>query len=444
MRTKFILDTDLAAHQTDENLTLLVEIKAPQAPSQANRPAQGVVLAIDNSGSMSGSPLEAAKESALKLLAQLDKGDWFSLVTFDDTARVVVPMRKVGDHDAIAVKQAIRAIEDGGSTDISAGYTMALRQARNCTAEAGTTILLISDGHANAGETDPAFFVDVASKAATERISCSTIGLSNGYDEKILEAIAQGGGGGHRFANGVDEAIGAFAAEFTDLLDKVAVNVVMKFSPSDLAEGHPQIEIIQRLPFWREGKDYFVQLGDFYGGEERRFVMDLSIPGIAALGLCKVADISIEYLDLAQKSEVQVILPVHVNVVPGDVAAGRIEDPVVRAERLILVAQSDKALATDELRAGKSREASTRLRNSAENLRRVASQIRVTDERTAESLAIILEEAKDMENLAETAAHEDVQYSQKRLHENFSQKTRSRKQRPQDTTGNIADEDFLN
>ena len=430
MRTKFILDTDMAAHQQDENLTLLVEIKAPLAAQQSSRPAQGVVLAIDNSGSMEGSPLDAAKSSALKLLSQLDKKDWFGLITFDDTARVVVPMRRMGDHDLPSVKQAIRNIEDGGSTDISAGYTMALRQARNCTAEAGTTVLLISDGHANTGQTDPHFFIDVASKAATEKISCSTIGLSNGYDEKILEAIAQGGGGGHRFASGVDEAIGAFAAEFNDLLEKVAVNVVMKLTPTALAEGHPSIEIIQRLPFWKDGNDYFVQLGDFYSGEERRFVMDLSIPGIAALGLCKVAEISIEYLDLQQKCEVQVVLPVHVNVVPADVAAGRVEDPIVRAERLILSAQAEKAIATQELQAGKTKEASARLKGTAENLRRVASAIRVVDERTAESLAIILEEANDIEVLAETAEVEDAAFSQKRLHEDYSRKTRSRNQRP--------------
>ena len=430
MRTKFILDTDMAAHQQDENLTLLVEIKAPLAAQQSSRPAQGVVLAIDNSGSMEGSPLDAAKSSALKLLSQLDKKDWFGLITFDDTARVVVPMRRMGDHDLPSVKQAIRNIEDGGSTDISAGYTMALRQARNCTAEAGTTVLLISDGHANTGQTDPHFFTDVASKAATEKISCSTIGLSNGYDEKILEAIAQGGGGGHRFASGVDEAIGAFASEFNDLLEKVAVNVVMKLTPTALAEGHPSIEIIQRLPFWKDGNDYFVQLGDFYSGEERRFVMDLSIPGIAALGLCKVAEISIEYLDLQQKCEVQVVLPVHVNVVPADVAAGRVEDPIVRAERLILSAQAEKAIATQELQAGKTKEASARLKGPAENLRRVASEIRVVDERTAESLAIILEEANDIEVLAETAEVEDAAFSQKRLHEDYSRKTRSRNQRP--------------
>ena len=436
MRTKFILDTDLATHQEDESLTLLVEIKAPIAVHQSSRLAQGVILAIDNSGSMAGSPLDAAKESALKLLSQLDKKDWFGLITFDDTARVVVPMRRMSEHDLPSVKQAIRNIEDGGSTDISAGYTMALRQARSCSAEAGTTVLLISDGHANTGETDPAFFTAVASKAATEKISCSTIGLSNGYDEKILEAIAQGGGGGHRFAHGVDEAIGAFAAEFTDLLEKVAVNVVMKVSPSSLAEEHPTIEILQRLPYWKEGNEYFVQLGDFYSGEERRFVMDLSIPGIAALGLCKVAEISIEYLDIQQQSEVQVVLPVHVNVVPADVAAGRVEDPIVKAERLILSAQAEKAIATDELRAGKTKQASSRLKGTAENLRRAASSIRIVDERTAESLAIILEEAQDMEQLAHSAEVEDAAFSQKLLHEDFSRKTRSRNQRPTPETSN--------
>jgi Ca-activated chloride channel family protein len=297
-------------------------------------------------------------------------------------------------------------------------------------------VLLISDGHANTGETDPAFFTAVASKAATEKISCSTIGLSNGYDEKILEAIAQGGGGGHRFAHGVDEAIGAFAAEFNDLLEKVAVNVVMRLTPSPLAEGQPAIEILQRLPYWKEGNDYFVQLGDFYGGEERRFVMDLSIPGIAALGLCKVAEISIEYLDLQQQCEVQVVLPVHVNVVPADVAAGRVEDPIVKAERLILSAQAEKAIATEELRAGKTKQASSRLKGTAENLRRAASSIRIVDERTAESLAIILEEAQDMEKLADAAEVEDAAFSQKLLHEDYSRKTRSRNQRPTTESSN--------
>jgi Ca-activated chloride channel family protein len=142
-----------------------------------------------------------------------------------------------------------------------------------------------------------------------------------------------------------------------------------------------------------------------------------------------VAEISIEYLDLQQQCEVQVVLPVHVNVVPADVAAGRVEDPIVKAERLILSAQAEKAIATNELREGNTKQASSRLKGTAENLRRIAAEIRVVDERTAESLAIILEEAQDMENLAQVAEVEDAAFSQKLLHENYSRKTRSRNER---------------
>jgi Ca-activated chloride channel family protein len=45
-------------------------------------------------------------------------------------------------------------------------------------------------------------------------------------------------------------------------------------------------------------------------------------------------------------------VPVHVNVVPGDQAAGRIPDPVVRSELSYQQAQDAKRKASDALRAG--------------------------------------------------------------------------------------------
>ena len=299
-------------------------------------------------------------------------------------------------------------------------------------------MLLISDGHANAGERDPQFFSDVAAKCATEKITSASIGLGNGYDETILEAIAQGGGGAHRFAADIDEALGALAAEVDDLLDKSIVNCVLRFRPTALAKGQPKIELLQRLPYWMDGQDYVVQLGDLYAGENRRFIILVDVPGIAALGLCKIADVTIEYTDLAARNEVSVTMPVNVNVVPGDQAAGRIEDPIVKAERMILQAQSEKAIATEEILQGNQKSATKRLKGTAANLRSHASEIRVVDERSAESLAIILEEAAEMDALAQTAEHEEIAYSSKRMRESYSRMTRSKKIRlnldPDETT----------
>jgi Ca-activated chloride channel family protein len=137
-------------------------------------------------------------------------------------------------------------------------------------------------------------------------------------------------------------------------------------------------------------------------------------------------------------------MPVNVNVVPGDVAAGRISDPIVRAERLILEAQTAKSLAVEEILSGKVKEASSRLKGTAANLRREASLIPVTDERSAESLALIKTEADEIDVLAQTAEEQDVMYSSKRMTESFSRKTRARNVRNQPEDPSIDPDTYLN
>jgi Ca-activated chloride channel family protein len=321
---------------------------------------------------------------------------------------------------------------------------MGLRELTRVTTVGASTLLLISDGHANSGEQDPKILASIATKHAGQRVTTSTIGLGNGYDEIILEALATGGGGAHRFASTIDEAVGAIAAEVSDLLDKSAVNAVLRVKPVQGLTQPPQIQVIQRLPFWKDGEDYVIQLGDLYAGENRRFIIGLEVPGIAGLGLAKVADIVVEYLNLAEMTEISVTMPVQVNVVPVDIAAGRIPDPIVRAERLIVEAQSEKVIATDEIRSGKSAIASKRLRGTAERLRREASNIPVTDSRSAESLEIIKTEAEEMDRLAGIAETEDDLHSVKRMHESYSRGTRSRKVRETQIDISNTDPDYLN
>lgn len=429
MIVKAILDLDMVALESDDRVTLMLDLTAPINEASKDRPGQAVQIVLDRSGSMEGGPLESAKESILKLIDRLAPQDSFGLVAFDDTALVIAPIRTMADHDMPALRRAVREMHTGGSTDISAGYLLGLRELNRTPAVGGSTLLLISDGHANAGEQDPKFFAEVAATNAQAKVTTSSIGLGNGYDEKILEALAQGGGGAHRFASTIDEAIGAIAAEVEDLLDKAIVNTVLRLTPTVGLTRQPQIEVLQRLPHWKDGDTYVVQLGDLYAGENRRFMIDIEVPGIKALGLCQIAEITIEYLNLSDRQEISVTTPVNVNVVPGDQAAGRIANPVIRAERLIIAAQSEKATAIEELRSGDSKTASARLLKTVAKLRTEASLIPVTDEASAESLILIRSEADEIEKLAEMAKNEDVAYSSKRLTEDFSRKTRARKER---------------
>jgi Ca-activated chloride channel family protein len=429
MNVKAFLDIDLVALETKEKVTMMIDMTAPIPDTAKSRAGQAVEIVLDRSGSMTGPVFESAKESILKLIDRLAPQDSFGLIAFDDQALVIAPMCKMTDHDKPELVRAIRGMRTGGNTDISTGYTLGLRELSRVVTDAGATLLLISDGHANSGEQDPEVLAKIASRHVAKKITTSTIGLGTGYDEKILEALAQGGNGVHRFAYTIDEAIGAIAAEVDDLLEKSVVNAVLRFTPAPALTANPRIEILQRLPYYQEGDTYVLQLGDLYAGENRRFVLDIEVPGMPALGLTTIADITLEYLDVEQMQEISVAMPVQVNVVPDDVAKGRLADAVVRAERLILTAQNEKATAVEELLKGENRKASLRLKSSAERLRREANTIRVTDDRTAESLRIITAEANEIDALAKSAEFDEIGYSSKRLKENFSEKTRARKMR---------------
>ena len=429
MNVKAHLDVDLVALESTDHITLMLDLTAPISDLASKRAGQAVQVVLDRSGSMEGAPLESAKGSLLKLVDRLAPQDSFGLVAFDDQSLVIAPTRTMADHHLPSLRKAIREMQTGGSTDISSGYLMGLRELNRVNSASASTLMLISDGHANAGEQDPKVFANIATQSAAKRITTSTIGLGTGYDETILESLAQGGGGQHRFAGTIDEAVGAIAAEVNDLLDKSAVNAVLRVKPLAGSAGVPAIEVLQRLPYWKDGDTYVVQLGDLYAGENRRFVIDIQVPQMSALGLAKIAEITVEYLNLAEMIEVSVTMPVQVNVVPADIAAGRVADPIVRAERLIIEAQSEKALATDEIRAGKSKDAASRLKGTAEKLRREASLIPANDERSAESLNIIIAEADEMESLAKSAEFDDANYSSKMMTQSFSKGTRSRKDR---------------
>jgi Ca-activated chloride channel family protein len=111
---------------------------------------------------------------------------------------------------------------------------------------------------------------------------------------------------------------------------------------------------------------------------------------------------------------------------------------------MILQAQSEKGVATEELLKGDSKSATQRLKGTAAKLRLQASEIRVIDERSAESLAIILEEAAEMESLAQTAEHEEIAFSSKRMRESYSRITRSKNIRSSANTDETTDPDHFN
>lgn len=435
------LNIDLVALDTADDLTCLVDLRAPLLEQVAARPGQSLVIVLDRSGSMSGEPLEGAKESIRALIHRLAPQDAFGLVVFDEVADVAIPVRLMGDHDVPTLEAMVGRIGSGGSTDLSAGYLLGLRELKRSlrsTNHPGGTVLLVSDGHANAGITDPVRMRDLAGQAfGKHAVTTSTLGYGQGYDEVLLEAITRGGNGTHAFAPDVDSAMKEIQEAVTDLLDKSVVAALMRIRPrADLVEG---IRVLQDLPHWAEGDGVVVNLGDLYAGEERKTLFALHIPGIPTLGLVTVAEVVFEYTTLPDLLEHEVVVPLSVNIVPGDQARGRVPNPVVEVEQLMVDIDTQKRDIASSLRAGDSRTAQRTLASAITDLNAKREQVKKSG--ITGSLQERLDEAaRDLLNLAGDVRDRDANFAGKSMMNSYAASSRGRKLKAQSNWPSDADQ----
>ena len=251
--------------------------------------------------------------------------------------------------DKAAARAAVLGIGPGGMTNLSSGLLRGIQEARRVAGKTGATLLLLSDGHANSGVTDVDALATVAAGAHAQGVATTTIGIGLGYDETLLAGIAEGGRGSHAFAPDGDGAASVVAGEVGGLLSKTVQAASLVVRPRSSVSA---VTVWNDLPSQAVDGGVTIEVGDLWAGETRRLLLTLAVPAMPALGLAQVASLELRYVALPAFAEEVVTLPLAVNVVPGDQAAGRVPDPQVRTELLYQQAQRAKRSAAEALQRG--------------------------------------------------------------------------------------------
>ena len=208
----------------------LVRIVAPEAPAATEsvfRTPLDIALVIDRSGSMSGQPLETAKECAIRIVKGLRPDDRISIVTFDDAINVVQPLVAVGDANDIEAR--VRSIHSGGSTNLFGGWEEGAKQlAPFVKKERIARVILLSDGQANQGLINESEIFTHVAKLAGTGITTSTIGLGHGFNESLLSGMAKSGEGAANFGQTADDLDEAFEQQFAILSNTFLRQVEIK------------------------------------------------------------------------------------------------------------------------------------------------------------------------------------------------------------------------
>jgi Ca-activated chloride channel family protein len=422
------LNIDMIALDQSDQVTVLIELTAPENPASAQRLGRTLMLLLDRSGSMSGDPLEGAKDAISRLIRRLAPQDCLGLVIFDDQAELVIPPMLMADHNVEALQRAVSNISSRGGTDLSAGYLLALRETKRSLAETGhtgATVLLVSDGHANGGITDPTRLRKLAAKALTGGITTSTLGLGLGYDEYLLQELTTGGNGNHSFAPDVDTAVQAITQTVTDLLDVSVLAATLRITPKD--QHVDGIRIRQDIPLWREPGALVVNLGDMYAGEERKLLITLDVPAVANLGTTTIADLDLNFTSVPDLADHHVSFPVTVNVVPGDEARSRVPNPLVEVEELIADADDAKKSMITSLRDNDMRSARSTLASTMKNVNDKRKSIKDAGDSNLSARLDIA--AMELLNLNESLQHQSMEFSSKLMTQSFATSSRGRKKK---------------
>ncbi len=161
---------------------IIIGLADPHIPLEQAKEGVNVILVMDDSGSMQATDykptrLESAKESAGRLIRQLDDKDYAGVITFESGATSAAYLSP--DKDRVFTK--LKAIEQkSGATAIGDGLALAIDMAESIP-NRKKVVILLSDGVNNAGVISP----DQATQFAKDKgIQVFAIGL--GSDQPVV------------------------------------------------------------------------------------------------------------------------------------------------------------------------------------------------------------------------------------------------------------------
>ncbi len=254
---------------------LRVEMTAPPAPADHIRPAASLAFVLDRSGSMHGAKIELAKRAVREAIARLAPADRFAVVSYDDQIDVLVESTAATPDARRAAIVAIGRLEARGSTDLGEGWLRGCEQvAGHLAADGVNRVLLLTDGLANRGMTDTDELAGHAAQLRRRGVATTTFGVGNDFDEALLRAMADAGGGHFRFIADERQIVDHISGEVGELLEVTARDVVIGVTGP---EGI-RVETLSPYPLDTRGERTAVRLGDLVADQEVEVVLRLRFP----------------------------------------------------------------------------------------------------------------------------------------------------------------------
>ena len=242
-------------------------------PERAYRP-MNISVVLDRSGSMGDErKIVYAKQAIANLVDHLAATDYLSIVIYDDRIETLLPTQQV--RDRYRIKRLLEEVFPCGSTNLGGGMQEGFRQIeRNFKTEYINRVILLSDGLANQGITDPRDLNRIVNEYRSRGISLSAMGVGLDYNENLMLGLAEHGGGNYYFIESPSQLASIFEKELNGLNYVVVQNARIELM---LGDGVTVNDVIG-CQHGRDGDRWTIPVGDISANDHREFTVELSIP----------------------------------------------------------------------------------------------------------------------------------------------------------------------
>jgi Ca-activated chloride channel family protein len=342
------------------------------------RPPVNLILVIDESGSMNEKgKMTYAKKAAKNMINNLNSYDRVGIVAYSDYARVISPLQRLKNKSRL--KRKIDRIYPTNATNLSAGLIEGIRELKYEDDETRINkVILLSDGLANRGVTDIYSLSKIASRASSEGIYITTMGLGLHFDEDLMATVAEYGAGNYYFIESPNQIAYIFDKEFGKMASTIARDAVLEIDLDDDVE----LEELYGYKYDRRGDKILIKLGNYYSGQERNIKMSLKVP-TDKQGKNDLFSSKLKYTDIQSGRLNEIDKNVSYNVTRDSKKVVKNENKEVVADMESVKASKDLDTATRAYEQGYTQQAIDKIKDALQSVRRMNK----TDYKTSNSMA---------------------------------------------------------
>ncbi len=296
MQANFALEHEVLLAGQAQTLYVMAYVTAGPAHGDHTRRALNLSLVIDRSGSMAGDKIDYTRQAAQLLVQNLGMRDILSVVLYNDKVETLLLPEPVRRKDAI--NDQIGRIRPGGTTNLSGGWLEGCTLvAKNHQVERLNRVILISDGLANRGVTDPKQIVEMVAQKRATGVSTTTMGLGADFNEDLLMEMASAGGGAYYFIESAEVTPAIFNEELRGLLSLVGQNLTVQVETGVYVSS---VDQLNAYPTEHDGAQTTYRLGDLFGSEVKAIVLALHVGPVLMPGEYTLANIRFGYEALGE------------------------------------------------------------------------------------------------------------------------------------------------